>query len=466
MTARLSASDTGPAAALAGLCLVIGIVAGIDPRLAVFAALGIGFVLLTFADLAIGVVVLTLVVFAETTPLAGPAISFTKLTGLLLAIAWFARLATQPADQERVLFDDHPILSYLLAALLGWSALSISWAEDSTLALTQASRLLLVAVLFVIVYTAVSGRRRAAWVIGGFVTGTAATAAYGLVLRPSVDTVESGRLVSTIEDPNFLAATLVAGTALALGGFVAARGRPPVRVGALVAATLCLAAFMLTGSRGGIVAFAVALVTMVGVAGRHRGRAALVAGTLAFAAAGYYAAYAPQDVRERISSATQGEAQREEGRFTIWTVGWRMVEDNPIRGVGVGNFEVQSPRYVLEPGTVYRSDRVIDEPGYAHNTYLGVLAELGAVGAGLFITVVGFSVGAALSAARRFAATGDWQMEALARALVVALAGVLAADFFVSAETSKVTWLLLALGPAMLGIARRQPSPSTPETPS
>lgn len=455
MTARLSASELGPAAAVAVLCVLIGVLAGIDPRLAVFVAFGLGFVFLTFADLAIGLVVLTLVVFAETTPLAGPAVSFTKLTGLLLASAWFARLATQPVGREPVIFDDYPALSYLLAGFLGWVALSVAWAESSSLALTQGSRLLLVALLYVIVYTAVGSRRQAIWVIAAFVTGTAATAAYGLALRPALDTTESGRLVSTIEDPNFLAATLVAGTALAIGGFAAARGRPELRIGAAVAAALCLLAFFLTGSRGGLVAFAVALVAMVAVAGRERARMLLVAGVLAVTAAGYYALYAPDDVRDRIGSATQGEAQREEGRFTIWTVGWRMVEDQPLHGVGVGNFEVQSPRYVLEPGTVFRSDRVIDQPGLAHNTYLGVLAELGAVGAALFLAVVGFSIGAGVAAARRFAAAGDYRMEALARGLVVALAGVLAADFFISAESSKVTWLLLALGPALLGIARR-----------
>jgi len=48
----------------------------------------------------------------------------------------------------------------------------------------------------------------------------------------------------------------------------------------------------------------------------------------------------------------------------------------------------------------------------------------------------------------------------LARGLVVALAGVLAADFFISAEVSKVTWLLLALGPALLAVAREERGPS------
>ena len=456
MADRLQRIQWEPAGALALICAVLGVLAGVDPRLAIFAALGLAFVVLTFADLAAGLVVLIIVTFAETTPLAGPALSFTKLTGLLLAVAWVARIATQPAGRERLIFDAHPGFSYLLAAFVGWVAISTAWAENTASALTQGSRIFLLALLYVIVYTAVRTRRQAVWAIVGFVAGAAMTAVYGLILGPSPDPLEAGRLLATVQDPNFLAAALVAGVALSLAGFIAARGWPLLRLAAAGATGLCLLAFFLTGSRGGFVGFAVALMAMVIVAGqpRARARAAIVALALALCTVAYYAFYAPQEIRERIESATQGEVAREEGRVTIWTVGWRMVEDQPVQGVGIGNFEEQSPHHVLEPGTLPRGDLVIDRPSVAHNTYLGVLAELGVIGAALFLAVIGFSVGTAVTAARRFAARGEWRMEALARGLVVALAGVLAADFFISAEVSKVTWLLLALGPALLAVAR------------
>jgi hypothetical protein len=46
-------------------------------------------------------------------------------------------------------------------------------------------------------------------------------------------------------------------------------------------------------------------------------------------------------------------------------------------------------------------------------------------------------------------------MEVLARGLAVALGGILVADFFISEQFSKALWLLLALAPAMLVVARR-----------
>ena len=54
--------------------------------------------------------------------------------------------------------------------------------------------------------------------------------------------------------------------------------------------------------------------------------------------------------------------------------------DHPIAGVGIGNFEARVDRLHLEPGTTYRTDRVIDNPGVTHNSYLGPFAEIGIVG--------------------------------------------------------------------------------------
>ena len=41
-------------------------------------------------------------------------------------------------------------------------------------------------------------------------------------------------------------------------------------------------------------------------------------------------------------------------------------------------------------------------------------------------------------------------MEIVARAMVVALVGILAADFFITEQYGKQLWLLLGLGPALL----------------
>ncbi len=184
--------------------------------------------------------------------------------------------------------------------------------------------------------------------------------------------------------------------------------------------------------------------------------AAVTAVAVAVTAVIFFAAFAPGSIRERIAQTVPGQVNTAaEGRTTIWQVGWRMVEDKPFHGVGLGSFQAASINYVLLPGTLARSDEVIDTPKVAHNIYLETLAELGIVGAILFGGILIFPIFCALRAAGNFARAGDTQMEILSRALVVALAGVLAADFFVSAQLSKLLWLLLAMGPVLLALSRK-----------
>lgn len=456
MTSRLQPIDWLPALLALPIFGAVGILVGIDPKFGLFAALGLIFIVIALSDLTAGLVVLIVVVFAETTPLAGPALSATKLTGLLLALAWLARIATRQPGRESLIFSAHPGFTYVLVLFVSWTAVSMVWAINSALAFEQAAGFFLLVVLYVIVFTAIRTRRQAMIVIGGFVVGTSTSAAYGLINRPQLDGVDSGRLVSTVQDPNFLALVLVAGISLATAGFIAARGKPELRMIAGLAGVICFAAFVLTGSRGGIVGLGIAILVAIAFSGRWRAKMALTAVALTIAGVGFYAVYAPPEVTERLTSATQGEVSQRDARTTIWTVGWRMAKDNPIGGVGIGNFEENSVKYVLEPGTNFRTDRIIDRPGVAHNSFLGPLAELGIVGLALLLSIFGFSIACAARAAWRFERTGDTSMEILARGLVVASAGMLASGFFISAEASKIIWLLLAMGPAMLAVARSQ----------
>ena len=137
-----------------------------------------------------------------------------------------------------------------------------------------------------------------------------------------------------------------------------------------------------------------------------------------------------------------------------------MWEDNPVNGVGLNNFVVHSADYVREPGNLENTVLVVERPHVPHNTYLQILAETGVVGLVLFVAFCAGCVRAALLAARRFEARGEWALGALARGVVVATASILAASMFLSAATDKRLWILLAFGPVLLGLANRTTSNS------
>lgn len=439
---------------------MVGLLAGVDPKLAIAGSLAIGFVLLAFTNLAAGLVVFTFLTFAEFALPAGAA-SVTKGAGLLLALAWLAKVATERSS-SRTFLQAHPAMTYLILAFLGWGLFSITWTETTAGTLDNLSRYFLNFTVVVISFTAFKRREEVNLALLAWVVGTGFTALYGLVGDPSTSAADDVRLSSTVGDANELAMVLVAGAVLSIAVATTATKSPLLRVTGWSVAGLALFSLVLTGSRSGALALLAAVITTVLVAGKGaRTKALFGAAALAVTAIVFFVSFAPPEIKERITQTLPGQVPNTEGRSTIWQVGWRMAEDNPIRGVGLGSFETSSIHYVLEPGSLARSDQVIDTPKVAHNIYLQVLAELGVIGLVMLCLILAFPIVCALRAARRFAAAGDHRMDVISRAIVVAMAAFLTSNFFLSSQFDKQLWLLYALGPVVLAIARTQPEPDS-----
>jgi O-antigen ligase len=436
--------------ATALLAAALGVLAGLNPALSIVSAFGLAFVVVAFSSLATGVVLFTLLTFFELLPTGGSALNFTKLVGLLLALAWLAKLSITK-DAKVDFPTQHPgILSGLLV-FLAWATLSYSWSEEPSEALTAVSRLALNAVLFLIVYTAIRTPRDVIWVLGAFVVGAAGAVVYGLLSGAAPSSFgDSARLSGQVENPNELAATLVAAFVLALGLMFVARRSPVLRLMAGFASGFLLFGIVLTVSRGGLVSLAVAGLAAIVLGGRWRPRILLFASACLAVTVFYFVALAPPAARQHITEQNGGT-----GREDVWKVGWRMVEAHPVEGVGAGNFHTSSIHYLLvQPGLLRRSDFIADTQKVAHNVYLQTWAELGAIGLALLLILVFAVLRSGFRAIRAFERLGDLQMEILARAQVVAVIGLLASLFFSSDEYKKQLWLLLAMLPAMLAIAR------------
>jgi len=207
-----------------------------------------------------------------------------------------------------------------------------------------------------------------------------------------------------------------------------------------------------TLSREGLVALAAVLVVGVLFGGRWRARAATLLVIGLAATAGYYLVLAPLAARQRVTMADTS------GRSTIWTVAWRVIKAHPVLGVGTDNFILVEGRYVNQPGAIAAANYIVARPKLTHNTYLEALTDLGIPGLLTLLAVLGCSIGAAVKATRIFERLGDRDMELMSRAVVLGLVAVLTSDFFVSSAYAKFLWILLALCPALLALARRQAS--------
>jgi O-antigen ligase len=438
--------------AMACVAAPVGLLAGLNPAFAIVAALAFVLLLVVMADLANGVVLFTFIIYFEQIPgLTGGALSLTKVAGLLLAVAWLATLATRP-DAKTDLLRQHPWLGAVLVLFLAWAGLSFAWAENPASAFEAFYRLALNGILFMIVYTAIRTPRDAIRVFAAFVIG--AVAAMGIALASGTEPTpygEAARISGEFANANTLASTLVAALALSMGLAIAARRSPALRFAALFAAFFALFGVMLTVSRAGLVALGVAALAAIIFSGRWRTKATVLSITVSLGAVVYFAALAPPEARERVSTADGGT-----GRQDIWKVAWRMAEDNPVRGVGAGNFSTSSIHYLIAPGLLRRSDFIVDTQKVAHNVYLETLAELGIVGLSLLVVLILLVVRCSYAAVRQFERNGDVAMEIIARAQLVAMIGFLASLFFSSDHYSKQLWLLFSTSPMLLAIARSQ----------
>jgi O-antigen ligase len=435
----------GGLAALSGL---VGLLAGINPVLAIGAALGAAFVLIAFSDLALGVAIFA----CEPLGVGVEESNVAKAMAVVLALAWLGFVFVRQNGKANFA-SQFPAMGWVMAAFAAWVALSLVWAENLAATYSNLARLSVGFVVFFCVFAAVRNLDRAQLLAGAFVAGAVGAAVWGLAT--GVGASEGGRLTGGEADPNELALTLVAGAALAWGIAFSAKRSSPLRLAASGAGAVCIAAIFLTSSRGGLIALGVMLVAAMIFAGRWR--PPVIAASLLIAVAGlyYFTALASPQTRERIQQLTQDQNRLAEGRTTIWTVGWRIVEANPIVGVGGGNFRHVTRHYLVEPGLITRSDQLITLRQDAHNTYLAVLAEEGIVGLAMFVAILVFCVVSALRAARNFARAGDVEGEAMARAAAIALIGVMATIFFIDQQLNKQLWFLLGLGPAILWVSQQ-----------
>lgn len=382
---------------------------------------------------------------------AVPALNLSgKAAGLLIAVAWIGAVWSGRVNLGATTAR-HRRLFEALAGLLIWFCLTAVWATEPGLVLADLWRWVSVALLFTIVATWIPNEKLLLWFCGAFVLG-AVLAVFSGLASGMVDTTGSAapRLEGGAGDPNFLAAGLVAAIVLAAGLLVAVR-HPIARIGCVVAILICTFGIAASQSRGGFLALIAVLIASLLIFRRRRIYVVLLCLGVVVVGAAYFSV--TPAAWERISGI---EHDGGSGRTGLWIVAWRSVEDHPIGGVGLKNYELIAKEYTREPGVLKNVRKIAEDPHLVHNTYLEALTETGVIGL-LFLLAVGSAACySAWLAGKRYEELGDEGMEAMARAVVVAIIGMLTSVFFVSAGVDKRLWILFALGPATLALAERR----------
>ena len=104
----------------------------------------------------------------------------------------------------------------------------------------------------------------------------------------------------------------------------------------------------------------------------------------------YYPDFSPV---ERLASITNLQHRSVSERLVVWQKTIQMIKDNPIFGVGLGNWKIMLPHYGT---TAMRSESGIVHFQRPHNDYLWVFSETGILGfvfyLSVFVIVLGYAI--------------------------------------------------------------------------
>ena len=357
----------------------------------------------------------------------GASVTVTEGVIVLLLVAWITQLAAGRARAPHMSGIVLSVFILLLAFML-----SVFVATDLTLSAKELLKWLELATVFVAATSLLETPRHRQimliWLIGAGVSQALVGLVQSVLRRGPEHFMIGGvlmRAYGTFEQPNpfggYLGLVLPITVSLALFGM-----RPGLwRRAAWAATGILSAALLLTLSRGAWTGQAVAL-TLVVVSGSRAARHALLTfgiGGICIAAAVW--PIMPPEITGRVSSVVTsaidiGSLKDQQvtpenwavmERLSQWYAGWEMFVNNPVLGVGIGNYNAAYEDYHMEQWPVAL--------GHAHNHYLTIAAEAGLVG---LLAYLGFLGAAARSGFGAFRKAHDRMGRALAAGILGSLA--------------------------------------------
>jgi O-antigen ligase len=200
-----------------------------------------------------------------------------------------------------------------------------------------------------------------------------------------------GRASGTYISPNNFAGFLEMLLPLATAYILVGRMKPVVRILLGYAALVMLAGMTVTFSRSGWVAGSVALLVLLGTLIFHRNHrltAFLLLVILVGGGTVFVTNYLSKTLNymRRMGAPGESAALNLEVRLSIWTAAEQMWRDHFWWGVGPAHYDYRFREY--------RPENVQGNPDRAHNDYLNLLADWGAVGGIIVLTgMVTFGAG-------------------------------------------------------------------------
>jgi putative inorganic carbon (hco3(-)) transporter len=316
-------------------------------------------------------------------------------------------------------------LLFYFIALISYLTLSFNHTFALSPLMTYSSFLL----LYVITLSVIDSPKRLRWVLLATVGAVAVASLYVIREWQKYRSVFAGfRPGWVVGDPNYF--TVSALFALPIAYYVMTERKGGWERWFCAGCFLLIAlAVTVAASRGGFLGLVVAFV-LIAIRSRKRTRNVLGAAGLCLA----LALIAPSSPLDRLLHPSKSDKESTNIRSELWSIGWKMIQQHPITGIGLGNFKPMVEDYADDD---FRFRMV------AHNSYIEIAAELGIPGLCVFLGMMLSTLHSLARAKRVAVAQRAPLLRYSALALQTGFIAAYTAICFVSGHYQKIFWLMI-----------------------
>jgi O-antigen ligase len=338
------------------------------------------------------ILVLAIMVFGPLATGAVRALEFLVIQALTIGVMllWVARLWVGP--KPKVLW---PPMCWVVVAFVVYAIARYVTADIEYVARKELIRILVYAFLFLAILNnlhRLESTQIISFTMIFLAMGISCYAVYQFVTGSDrvwhFITPYKGRGAGTYICPNHLAGLLEMLLPLTLAYTLVGRSRVLTKILLAYAAVVMAAGIGATVSRAGWVCGGVALVVLFGILAMHRGyRLPALVLLMGLMGSGIFFMLKAEPLKKRFFQPTMPGLTDADMRYELWGAAIQLWKGNPWFGTGPAHYNARF--------RAQRPVRIQAQPDRAHNDYLNVLADWGAVGAaivaagigGLFLTV-------------------------------------------------------------------------------
>lgn len=258
------------------------------------------------------------------------------------------------------------------------------------------------------------------------------------------------RPAGPVGDPNYFARILILAFPAAAFLGVGRRSRTE-QAAYLAGATVIGLAILFTYSRGGMLSLgAVGVLLLLSRRVKITRVTILIAVVLLAVLVPTKAGQRLLTIEALVSSGGDGTTDASmDKRQQLLAVAWRMFNDHPLVGVGVGNFGKHYETYANLVGFAGPDYTPLGARQYAHNLYLETAAETGLLGLCALAVAMTVSLAALYRSRKMLLERGENARASLVTAIAIAIIGYLLSSAFLHhSGVHRYLWLILGLGVA------------------